>query len=96
MFIAAAAIIGVGILLVVLQPGPPKGECVSQGAANSGLVDNESGCAISKESFNEIRDYETSPKLFRIAGLVIVVAGIGTGATAAIRRKPQAPETSFG
>jgi hypothetical protein len=56
--------------------------CAEPGAPTSGFVaEDNPNCAITIESYNEIRDYETSPKLFRIAGLILVL-GQGPGVVA--------------
>ena len=85
--LAAAALILVGILSIFLQPGPPETECAPDDMATSGYVDDESGCPITTESFNEVREYETSPKLFRLAGLGLIVVGIGVGIFGLTRKK---------
>lgn len=76
----AAALILFGVLSIVLQPGPPDPECAPPGAPSSGFVDEDNpDCAITMESFEEIREYETSPKPFRIAGAVMVLGGLVVG-----------------
>jgi hypothetical protein len=85
LLVAAAALVVVGILLIFLQPGPPAGECVAEGEPSSGFVDDDSGCPISIESYEEISDYESAPKPFRIAGLLVVVIGLGVGGYALVK-----------
>ena len=60
---------------------------------SSGAIDEDSGCAISVESFDKITEYEAKPKPFRIAGLVLVLGGIVTGVVGLIR-KPKGPEVT--
>jgi hypothetical protein len=88
LLLAAVALIVVGVLAFVLQPGEPDSVCAPDGAPTSGFVDTEKDCGITQESFNEIADYRSSPKPFRIAGLVLVLAGVGTGvASLVVARK---------
>lgn len=69
-----------GVFTFILQPGPPDPVCAEAGAPSSGFVaEDDPNCAITMESYSEIRDYETSPKLFRIAGLLLVLGGIVVG-----------------
>ncbi|WP_375000496.1 hypothetical protein [Aeromicrobium sp. CTD01-1L150] len=82
LLLVAGALVALGVVAFVLQPGPPDGECVPDGQPSSGYVDEESGCNISIESFEEIMDHESSPKWFRIAGLLLVVAGVVTAVAA--------------
>jgi len=86
----AAVLIVLGALSFILQPGPPDGECAPEGTISSGFVDEDKDCPLTIESWDEIADYESSPKPFRIAGLVLVVAGLGVGAVALIRRPKNA------
>ena len=76
--VVGAVLILLGVLAFALQPGEPKAVCTSENGPTSGFVDAEQDCPISQESWNEIADYRSSPKPFRIAGLVLVVAGVGT------------------
>lgn len=68
----AGALIVLGVLAFMLQPGAPEGECAPEGATQtSGFQDAESGCPLTIESADEIMDYNSAPKPFRIAGLVL-------------------------
>ena len=91
LLVVAAGLIVLGVLAFVLQPGEPAGECVPEGAPSSGFVDSESGCPISNESYAEIADYRSSPKPFRIVGLVLVVAGLGVGITGIVKQVRSSP-----
>lgn len=83
----AGGLLLLGLLSFVVQPGPPAPECAAPGAPSSGFVDSDNpDCAITIESFEEIREYETSPKLFRIAGLGLVLAGLVVGVVGLVRR----------
>lgn len=91
LFGVAATLLLFGVLSFVLQPGPPDAECAKPGAPSSGFVDKDnSGCAITIESYAEIRDYETAPKPFRIAGLGLGLAGLVVGVVALVKR-PRRP-----
>lgn len=81
----AGALILLGVLAFVLQPGPPESECVPTNGPTSGFMDEEKDCAISIESFEEISDYNSSPKPFRIAGLLLIVAGIVVGVVGLVK-----------
>ena len=80
----AAALVAVGVVLIVLQPGPPEAECVPEGTPSSGFVDTDQDCPISQESWERISDWESSPKPFRIAGALVILAGIVTGGVALV------------
>lgn len=83
----AGGLLLLGVLSFVLQPGPPDPECAAPGAPSSGFVDEDNpDCAITIESFEEIREYETSPKLFRIAGAGLVLAGLVVGVIGLVKR----------
>lgn len=83
--VLGVALILLGVLAFILQPGPPDPVCAEAGAPTSGFVaEDDPNCAITIESFNEIRDYDTSPKLFRIAGLILVLGGVVVGAVGLI------------
>jgi len=83
----AGGLLLLGVLSFVLQPGPPDPECAPAGAPSSGFVDEDDpNCAITIESYEEIRDYETSPKLFRIAGAGLLVAGLVVGVVGVAKR----------
>jgi len=89
---------GVLILLGVvsflfLNPSEPEAECASDPNRTSGFVSEEKDCAISIESYNEIREYETSAKPGRIIGLVLIVAGLVVGGVALVagRKSPTSP-----
>ena len=76
----AGALIVLGVLAFMLQPGAPEGA-----TQTSGFQDAESGCPLTIESADEIMDYNSAPKPFRIAGLVLVLAGIATAVVALVR-----------
>lgn len=83
----AGGLLLLGVLSFVLQPGPPTPECAPAGAPSSGFVDEDDPtCAITIESYQEIRDYETSPKLFRIAGAGLLVGGVVVGVVGLVKR----------
>lgn len=86
LFAVSVALVLIGVVTIFLQPGGPEAECVPDGAPSSGFVDEESGCAISAESFDEISDYNSSPKPFRIVGLLLIVAGVVVAVVATVRR----------
>jgi hypothetical protein len=91
----AGALLVLGVVSFLLQPvldGKPDAECVKESSADgaipktSGLVDeDQGGCAISIESYEKINDWDSKPKPFRIAGLVLVLAGLVTGGVALVR-----------
>ena len=90
-FIVAAVLVVLGIVAFPLQYlGKPEVECAAQGAPTSGFVDEEKDCGITIESYNEIREFESGPKLFRIGGIVLILAGLGVAGYAATRKRPAA------
>lgn len=94
--ILAGALIVLGIICFPLQNlGKPDAECVPEGSPSSGFVDDESGCAISIESWEEISDWNSGPKLFRIAGLILIVGGVGVGIYGLTRKStPRTTDTT--
>lgn len=75
--VLGVALILLGVLAFILQPAPPDPVCAEAGAPTSGFVaEDDPNCAITIESYSEIQDYQTSPKLFRIAGLILVLGGV--------------------
>lgn len=87
----AVGLLLLGVLSFALQPGPPDPECASAGAPSSGFVDEDNpSCAITIESYNKIREHETSPKLFRIVGLGLIASGLVVGVVGLVKR-PRRP-----
>jgi uncharacterized protein involved in exopolysaccharide biosynthesis len=89
LLIAAAVLVVAGVVAFALQPGEPTPVCARDGAPTSGFVDEaQDDCPISVESWAEISDYRSEPKVFRVAGLVLLVGGValGGGALLAGRR----------
>jgi hypothetical protein len=84
--LVSGALIVLGIALFALQPGMPEPECATDPNVTSGFTDPEQDCPISIESFNEIREHKTSPKLFRIFGVGAAAVGILVGGVAMFRR----------
>lgn len=84
--VASAGLIVLGIALFALQPGPPEPVCATDPNATSGFTDPEQDCPISIESMNAIRDHESAPKWFRIAGVTTASSGVILAAFAAIAR----------
>lgn len=93
--VLAAVLVVLGLLAFPLQDlGKPDAECADPGGPTSGFVDEESGCPITQESFDEIREHESGPQVFRVAGVVLVVAGLGAGVYGLSRKnRPEAPPT---
>ncbi|MGJ9413313.1 hypothetical protein ACHAAC_11460 [Aeromicrobium sp. CF4.19] len=91
----AAALVVLGALSIVLQPGPPESECVPDDVPSSGFVDEEKDCNISQESWEEISEHNSSPKPFRIVGALLVLAGLVTAVVALVvgRRRGTEPGT---
>jgi hypothetical protein len=86
LFALAGGLLLLGVLAFVLQPGPPAPVCAEAGAPTSGFVDSDLNCAITIESYNKIREYETSPKLFRFAGAGLVLLGLLVGVAGVLKR----------
>jgi hypothetical protein len=90
--IVAAVMIVLGLVAFPLQNlGKPEVKCAAEGAPSSGFVDDDSGCPITIESYNEIREFDSGPKWFRIGGIVLIVGGLGVGAYG-LTRKRQRPD----
>lgn len=84
LFALAGALVLVGVVAFLLQPGAPDPECVPDGSPSSGFIDGD--CNISIESWEKIADHNSSPKPFRIVGLLLVLAGIVVGVVALVKR----------
>jgi len=74
--LVSGGLILLGAALFAVQPGPPEPVCATDPNTTSGFTDPAQDCPISIESMNAIRDHETAPKWFRIAGMVFAVAGV--------------------
>ena len=85
--LVSGALILLGVALFALQPGPPERVCATDPNVTSGFTDPVQDCPISIDSFNEIREYESSPKWFRIAGLGLVIVGVVLGAVTMFRKR---------
>lgn len=88
--IAAISLIVLGVVSIALQPvvnPKPEAKCAAQGEPSSGFVDGDkSDCNITITSWNEISDWESSPKPLRIVGLVLILAGLVSGVVGVVRR----------
>jgi hypothetical protein len=87
LFAIAAAMILVGIFLVVFQFNDPQTECVTDGGATSGFFDSAKKCPVSIASYNKIAKEDSRFKVERVAGLALVGAGLVTSVVALRRRK---------
>ncbi|ROR90767.1 hypothetical protein [Nocardioides aurantiacus] len=90
----AAVLIVLGVILMVMPtPGEPEVECADPGGPTSGFTDeDQGGCPISIESFREYTEWSSGPRWDNIAGLVLVVLGLGYGGVALIRKPKRATE----
>ena len=84
--LVAGGLVLLGIALFALQPGRPEPVCAANPSAASGFTDPAQDCPISIDSMNAIRDHETSPKWFRIAGATVGVTGLVLAVVAGIAR----------
>ena len=76
----AVVLVLLGIVSFCLQDlRRPEPTCLATGAPPSGFVDNASGCPITAASYREVRRYESGLQGWRIAGLLLVVTGLGVG-----------------
>ena len=74
--LVSGGLIVLGAALFALQPGPPEPVCATDPTRTSGFTDPGQDCPISIESMNAIRDHQTAPKWFRIAGITAASAGV--------------------
>ena len=87
----AALLIVFGIALMVIDVGGVEPECAAPGDPTSGFVDEDNpDCAITIESYEEIVDAESGLQWDNIAGLVLVLAGLGIGVTTLVRGRASA------
>ena len=84
--LVAGGLVLLGVALFALQPGPPEPVCATSPSATSGFTDPAQDCPISIDSMNAIRDHETSPKWFRVAGVTVGSAGLVLAVVVGIAR----------
>ena len=91
---AAAVMLVLGVVLMVMPtPGEPDMTCAPEGTPPSGVIDRSQGdCMVTPESANEYSDWASGPRWDNIAGLVLVVAGLGTGVTALVKARRRTPD----
>jgi hypothetical protein len=84
--LVSGGLVLVGAALFALQPGPPEPVCATDPNVTSGFTDPAQDCPISIDSMNAIRDHESSPKWFRIAGIAVAVTGLVVAIATGIAR----------
>lgn len=91
---AAAVMVVLGVVLMVMPtPGEPDLVCAPDGAPSSGYADgDQDDCPVTIESANRYNDWASGPRWDNIAGLVLVVAGIGTGVVALVKARLRSPD----
>lgn len=82
---------GLGIAFGDTRGEEPAVECVTDGGATSGFVDDDQGgCPISIESWNEYAEWLSEPQPVRAAGFLVGLAGVGlavgVGITALVQK----------
>ncbi|MCW2960265.1 MAG: hypothetical protein JWM90_652, partial [Thermoleophilia bacterium] len=79
-----------GIVSIALQPvldPRPDVTCVADNEPSSGFRDGDKDCNISQASSEEINDWDSAPKPFRIIGVALILAGIVTAVVAFVRSR---------
>lgn len=84
--VASGGLILLGVALFALQPGPPEPVCATDPNATSGFTDPAQDCPISIDSMNAIRDHESAPKWYRVAGVAVASVGLVCAIVAGILR----------
>ena len=84
--VASGGLILLGVALFALQPGPPEPVCATDPNSTSGFTDPAQDCPISIDSMNAIRDHQSSPKWYRVAGVAVASAGVVFAIVAGILR----------
>lgn len=84
--LASGTLILLGVALFAVQPGPPEPVCATDPSVTSGFTDPEQDCPISIDSMNAIREHDSSPKWFRIAGSAVALAGLVLLTVASVAR----------
>lgn len=75
----------VGLFLIFVPFNQVDVVCAQPGEVSSGFVDDDRGCPITIESYQQIADEEARFKVERVAGLGVVVAGLAVGGVALAR-----------
>ncbi len=93
---AAAVLVVLGVVLMVMPtPGEPELVCAPAGAPSSGFADgDQDDCPVTIESANEYNDWASGPRWDNIAGLVLVVVGLGTGVVALVTARRRTPDAA--
>ena len=84
--VASGGLILLGVALFALQPGPPEPVCATDPNSTSGFTDPAQDCPISIDSMNAIRDHQSSPKWYRVAGVAVASVGVVLAIVAVIVR----------
>ena len=84
--VVSGGLILLGVALFALQPGPPEPVCATDPNATSGFTDPAQDCPISIDSMNAIRDHESAPKWYRVAGVAVASVGLVFAIVAGILR----------
>lgn len=90
LLIAAAVLVAVGVFLMVFPFNNAELECAADDQVTSGFFDDEKDCPISIESFEEVRAEESRFKIERVAGLGLIIVGVGLGGVGAMRGRRRA------
>ena len=87
LLVAAVVLVVLGVFsMLFLNGSKPEAECSANNSRTSGFVDNEKNCPISIESWTKINDYNSKPKLGRIAGLVLILGGVAVGVVGLVKK----------
>lgn len=83
LIVAIVLILGGGLAIAFgdTRGEEPAVECVTDGGPTSGFVDeDQGGCPITIESWNEYADWLTEPQPVRAIGFLAGLAGVGLAA----------------
>ena len=91
----AGLLLVVGLFLIFFPFNQVEVVCAQPGEVSSGFVDDDSGCPITIESYQQIADEEARFKVERVTGLGVVVAALAVVGVALARgggrRQPSGP-----
>ena len=82
-------------LMVMPTPGAPALECAEDPTYTSGWVDAEQDCPVSIESYEAYRQWDSGAKWDNLAGLVLLLGGLGAAGAGLVSMRGQRRATDL-